>query len=597
MEKFKLDLESPIKGVYLSSEMIDLMSIIQCKDLQQLSDFVMNCEQMTISLEDRNSWREEDIEAIKHKIFKEYQDSFISLEEQVTDSRASFAQALRHIGIEENIMEELFNVYKENGARGIKETLSSKYPEKYEKMAKSQHRFIASERDQIKRVTYDEIATLIGTLQEHNTILLGGGRYYDVVNKMVNSQEDRYDFYQMQRGLDFCERNGLSARYHTLLDKQTLDGQLAGKNKEEVLAEIEKFVRQSIDFINEYNANHVIKDENGNTRGLITSIDLFNEIISFDKVNENGERDENGEYRNMWQLKYGITLEELMQTFSYALENKPEGVTYVYNEPFLENLERRNAVISLIKQMKSISPNLIDTLGTQMHIETNQNMQEVEQCFKDFYKLQEEFGLGIQITEFDMCLPEAELFAEDGSVKDISDDKKKMKIAELIKIISDSGVDLEGVSYWSISDTLDHNVQRTNTKTFLAKDFYSKFKELTSESSEMSLEQLLKHPFLSKGQVGKFKELYYQEGGKEKLEQIIQSRQREVIESRLSGLYSGISRDRKTQEFEQSDILASAVEATETVRTGTINEQGQTIRSIQRDKTQQQDKMNNGINK
>lgn len=80
------------------------------------------------------------------------------------------------------------------------------------------------------------------------------------------------------------------------------------------------------------------KDENGNTRGLITSIDLFNEIISSDKVNENGERDENGEYRNMWQLKYGITLEELMQTFSYALENKLEGVTYVYNEPFLEDV-------------------------------------------------------------------------------------------------------------------------------------------------------------------------------------------------------------------------------------------------------------------
>ena len=33
MEKFKLDLESPIKGVYLSSEMIDLMSI---KHLLQL---------------------------------------------------------------------------------------------------------------------------------------------------------------------------------------------------------------------------------------------------------------------------------------------------------------------------------------------------------------------------------------------------------------------------------------------------------------------------------------------------------------------------------------------------------------------------------
>lgn len=48
----------------------------------------------------------------------------------------------------------------------------------------------------------------------------------------------------------------------------------------------------------------------------------------------------------------------------------------------------------------------------------------------------------------------------------------------------------------------------------------------------------------------------------------------------------------------QTDVLSSAIKATEeTTRTGTINEQVQTIRSIQRDKTQQQDKMNNGINK
>ena len=54
----------------------------------------------------------------KEAILEGFEHSFISLEEQVTDSRASFAQALRHIGIEENIIEELFNVYKENGAKG-----------------------------------------------------------------------------------------------------------------------------------------------------------------------------------------------------------------------------------------------------------------------------------------------------------------------------------------------------------------------------------------------------------------------------------------------------------------------------------------------
>lgn len=46
------------------------------------------------------------------------------------------------------------------------------------------------------------------------------------------------------------------------------------------------------------------------------------------------------------------------------------------------------------------------------------------------------------------------------------------------------------------------------------------------------------------------------------------------------------------------DILSSAIEATEeTTRTSTINNQVQTIRSIQRNRTQQQDKMNNGIDR
>lgn len=46
------------------------------------------------------------------------------------------------------------------------------------------------------------------------------------------------------------------------------------------------------------------------------------------------------------------------------------------------------------------------------------------------------------------------------------------------------------------------------------------------------------------------------------------------------------------------DILSSAIEATEeTTRTSTINDQVNTIRSIQRDRTQQQDKMNNGIDR
>lgn len=56
--------------------------------------------------------------------------------------------------------------------------------------------------------------------------------------------------------------------------------------------------------------------------------------------------------------------------------------------------------------------------------------------------------------------------------------------------------------------------------------------------------------------------------------------------------------DKPTLTKENEDILKSAVEATEErTRTGTINEQVQNIRNVQREKTQQQNKENTGIDR
>ena len=37
---------------------------------------------------------------------------------------------------------------------------------------------------------------------------------------------------------------------------------------------------------------------------------------------------------------------------------------------------------------------------------------------------------------------------------------------KISRAIEETGVSLEGITYWSISDTLDHNLERTNRKTF-----------------------------------------------------------------------------------------------------------------------------------
>ena len=117
-----------------------------------------------------------------------------------------------------------------------------------------------------------------------------------------------------------------------------------------------------------------------------------------------------------------------------------------------------------------------------MHIEMTQNIEDIRQCFCDLKKL-EELGIRTQITEFDMCLPERFMFDENGKMLSEQElvelinsklngitvgsiaEFKSMKMSEISKTIVETDINLEGITYWSTSDTLDHNLQRTNGKT------------------------------------------------------------------------------------------------------------------------------------
>ena len=466
MQKFSLEIEAPINGIYLNSETIELLSIVQCKDISELMNYVRNCSQLNISEQEMESWAESDIESVKRRLVEQYKESLIPMEQSIKDRKSVLKSALEHTGIPSDEIESYISIFQTEGYEGIKQKLKNEHPESYATFTEKAHRFIGTERDQMRSLTYEELSGINDILPEHNTILVASGRYYDVTKKMYDEQipdMEKHDFYYAQRGLDFCYRNGMHARYHTLLDKQTMEEHLSGRPKEEVLQELQEHVKQSIDFISKYNEKHKIDG-----KGVITSVDLFNEIISFDSP-----------YRNMWEELHGISNEELVSVFQYALDNKPQGITYVYNEPFLENPERRQAVLKQLEHINSLCPGLIDTIGTQMHIEMSQNPEDVKRCFEDL----KQAGVNVQITEFDMCVPERLMFDESGKIRseqemvDFINQKagmtigsitelKEMRMNEISRAIEETGVDLEGITYWSISDTLDHNLERTNRKTF-----------------------------------------------------------------------------------------------------------------------------------
>lgn len=434
MDNYSLNVDSPIKGGYFSSEQIDLLSIIQCQSIDELIRFILNCDQINRVNGIFESINGMDLESAKRSIFKSYQNSMVYHDQGLDASRMNRFNYLR-ITSEEELMS----------------VIDKSHPRSQEILSLNHH-FISEEWDQTKSISYEEMETLNSQLPLFNSMLIGSGKIYKVINKYDTNKDTKYDFYFAKRDLDFAYKNGKQVRFHSLLVKD--DGKIFNeKSKEEIMDIIKEYVKQSIDFINDYNSSHKI-NINDKEEAVINAVDLFNEIVSFDK-------NEKGEYYNIWKQKYGISLPELMSCFEYALVNKPEGVNYLYNEPFLEDDQRRQKVFETLAQT---TPGLIDTLGSQMHITITQDIDSIRRCFADFKKLQESTEKKIQITEFDMCLGRSDVPRVFGPNADISLERvyqeKDKKISEISSAINESGVKLSGVSYWSLTDGIDCNLER-----------------------------------------------------------------------------------------------------------------------------------------
>ena len=439
MDNYSLNVDSPIKGGYFSSEQIDLLSIIQCQSIDELIRFILNCDQINRVNGIFESINGMDLESAKRSIFKSYQNSMVYHDQGLDASRMNRFNYLR-ITSEEELMS----------------VIDKSHPRSQEILSLNHH-FISEEWDQTKSISYEEMETLNSQLPLFNSMLIGSGKIYKVINKYDTNKDTKYDFYFAKRDLDFAYKNGKQVRFHSLLVKD--DGKIFNeKSKEEIMDIIKEYVKQSIDFINDYNSSHKI-NINDKEEAVINAVDLFNEIVSFDK-------NEKGEYYNIWEQKYGISLPELMSCFEYALVNKPEGVNYLYNEPFLEDDQRRQKVFETLAQT---TPGLIDTLGSQMHITITQDIDSIRRCFADFKKLQESTEKKIQITEFDMCLGRSDVPRVFGPNADISLERvyqeKDKKISEISSAINESGVKLSGVSYWSLTDGIDCNLERIRSNT------------------------------------------------------------------------------------------------------------------------------------
>lgn len=461
MDMYSLKVLSNNVGGYFSSEQLDLLSIVQCQTSEDLIAFVCQCKQLNgvFSKEDLQSFVVQELEHLKRNIFKNYQDTLVP---HNSDKHIVLDNTLDRLGIKQEEIDIVKKVYTEKNRESIgyiRKLIKNKYPNNYEEIFKQAHRFISTERDQNKAPNlYDEFLLINGKLSLFNTLLVGSLKPEVVINDLFSEDsQERFDFYFAKRDLDFARRNNKHIRLHSLLTKGASESLFVGRTKEEILETLTNYVKATINFVNEYNSTHKLLD---GTTVVINSIDLFNEIVSFDK-------NAKGEYENIWETKYGISIQDICSIFEYAKEHKPEGVSYLYNEPFLEDTERRKKVFEVLQSINSTSNGLIDTLGSQMHITFGTSNEQIQECFRDFKFLQDTQGMNIQITEFDLSLNERETLKTIGDTPQFSYEQvyamKRERIDSISSIINNSGVRLTGVSYWSLTDNIDCNLERVRT--------------------------------------------------------------------------------------------------------------------------------------
>lgn len=460
MNCYQLNVNSDSVGGYFSSEQIDLLSIIQCKNHDDLVSFINQCEQLSnvFSEEDFQCFINYDLESFKRIVFEKYQDTLVFHD---SDKLLVLENLLYHCGLSDEDIHNIRKIYMNENIEMIssgREYIKNEYPDHCDEIFKKSHRFISTERDGLKTENlYDEFVMLNERLIDFDTILISSGKLSFVMNELFDeSNEERFDFYYTLRDLNFAYRNNKHVRFHSLLTRDLANDMFVGRSKEEVLSILQLYVRKTIDFIHCYNACHKLKDGSF----VIQAVDLFNEIVSFDTNSR-------GEYDNIWESRYGITIHELCSVFKYARENKSSNMSYLYNEPFLENSKRREKVIAILQEINTICPFMIDTLGSQMHITIQTPNDDICSCFHDLKKLQSEFGYNIQITEFDMSLGKNLIFRVTDSHFEFSEEQvinyKQEKIGVVSDIINQSFVCLSGVSYWSLTDTIDHNLERIKT--------------------------------------------------------------------------------------------------------------------------------------
>lgn len=356
------------------------------------------------------------------------------------------------------------------------------------------NRLMKDDFENIKSVSYEDMVALhreIMTNDRIDTIIIATGKYDNSIYSTGKSYY--FDAYLTAKGLQYCKMTGKHMRYHALFDYAHLTKLIElGKgpnDRNEILAEMKEFIKATFEFIEKYNAS-----VRGTNEPTINVVEVFNELVEYNK--------DSGPYEMAWEKYFGITIDDILGCFEGI--KKPDGVEFMYNETRLEERpERVEKVEEVFNEIMKKRPDLIDVFGSQMHLQythadpnttDKKNNPAAVECGLDLMRRiqdssypvpgQESKKVRTEITEFDIHI--CKEFYLDMVVPALKNgsftpeqivEQKKEWIRFISDLVKSKGLNLDRITYWSLLDTVDHNLVRA-------------WKEILDKNPGMSIKEL-----------------------------------------------------------------------------------------------------------
>ncbi len=447
-------------ALYLNTQLVDLLLIINIQSPEEYAHFVTHCVQLLTNT--ITPFGPEQLEQKKRELFKSYIRSFIPYRLLAIREGYNLEDSYRDtykLNFEKNLPNEYhadaLEAFKKRGEKGLITYLSS-LPDADKIMLRIQ-RYVSRDFGNVHSLSYEEVLQLDQLIKRDVNIdtLVTLGASYELTMRHSSKGTMEFDPYYLDRMLKYCKICNKHMRYLSLYDRHVaVLFSRKGLDKEGVMESFVPFTNGYFYYLNKH--NETLSDGSR----IINSAVIFNELLTYDETAYSG-----GKTGLVWRNYFGMSMKDLYYFIFKDGQNRiPEGVSVMYNERSLEEGEERlGSAERILKEVLEEHPNFINVYGTELHLNDDlfqpENYHYIQESVVYLKKVQDEYHIPVEITENDLFFhPDLIIKCDQfGISRDYIKLLKINYLEMLSKTFNYNNLKISRVGYWTIFDRLDHN--------------------------------------------------------------------------------------------------------------------------------------------